>query len=191
MPSPPISISALTAARYQLETAASLFFTSSDPVSVHTLACAALEIIDDLARREPAVPPSFQDQFIARIKPEYQDQVTKKIRAPQNFFKHGGRMQKPHVEIRRGETDWLMFDAARLYRWLAPDLPDSAAVFLMWFWIQHPTIMADRAFKHALQAAQADFGETEPRTFFERFMRQHENTTRLRNIIRQRPAKSE
>lgn len=50
-----LHISKLDSARRQLETAVRLFFVDGDPVSVHTLAAAAGEVLADLARQEEKV----------------------------------------------------------------------------------------------------------------------------------------
>jgi hypothetical protein len=50
MDSRKIKISKLDAARRQLDTAIRLYFMEGDPVSVHTLAAAAFEILKDLVR---------------------------------------------------------------------------------------------------------------------------------------------
>ena len=43
-----IVIAKLDAAKRQLQTAIALFFDDGDPISIHTLACAAYDVIDDV-----------------------------------------------------------------------------------------------------------------------------------------------
>jgi|SRR6267378_1402366 hypothetical protein len=82
-----VKISKLDAARRQLVTAIRLYFANADSVSTHTLAAAAFEILGDLDAHGPNTGTLF-DHAERYIKPEYVDVFYKKLRKPQNFFKH-------------------------------------------------------------------------------------------------------
>jgi hypothetical protein len=51
-----IEISKLDAAKRQLKTAINLYFSYGDPVSIHTLASAAREILYDLNKKHSGMP---------------------------------------------------------------------------------------------------------------------------------------
>ena len=73
------------AARGQLQTAIILWFHYADPVSIHTLAAAAQGILQDVAGRDHKL--SHMRQWIKNFPPD----VRRKLRDPQNFFKHADR----------------------------------------------------------------------------------------------------
>jgi hypothetical protein len=83
-----IAVTKLAAARAQLRTAIRLWFQGADPISIHTLAYAAYEIIHVLSKK--------QDQYRRGlifdtdiIKDEHQrDWNDKMIKKGANFFKH-------------------------------------------------------------------------------------------------------
>ena len=47
-----VSVTKLNAAERQLETAILLYFSDKDPVSIHTLCCAAYEVVHALNKRQ-------------------------------------------------------------------------------------------------------------------------------------------
>ena len=51
-----MEVTEIDAARRQLETAVVLYFREEDPVSIHTLACAAYEILLSLNRASNGAP---------------------------------------------------------------------------------------------------------------------------------------
>jgi len=57
-------ITKLESARRQLETAVKLYFNDIDPVSIHTLACAAQEILAELNTKKGNVPAIMSDHLI-------------------------------------------------------------------------------------------------------------------------------
>src|SRR6266849_392075 len=81
-----ITITKLDAARRQLETAITLWFNGGDPVSIHTLACAAYEIIHVVSQARHRARDLLFDTLI--VKDEYLGEWNKLIKRPANFFKH-------------------------------------------------------------------------------------------------------
>src|SRR6266540_690470 len=81
-----ITIAKLDAARRQLETAITLWFNDGDPVSIHTLACAAYEIIHVVSKTKNRWQDLLFDSLV--IKDEYRNEWTKRLKEPANFFKH-------------------------------------------------------------------------------------------------------
>jgi hypothetical protein len=67
--STPIKITKLEAARRQLVTAIRIYFADGDPISTHTLAAAAFEILDDLDNHGADSGTIF-DRMEKNIKPE-------------------------------------------------------------------------------------------------------------------------
>jgi len=100
-----IKITKLDAAERQLLEAIRLFFEERDPVCVHTLAAAAVGVLDDLARSKGMSRP-LRDS--ARIAPEHRNDWIAAINAAQNFFKHADRDPDASLEFRPGTTAFLM-----------------------------------------------------------------------------------
>jgi hypothetical protein len=84
------SVGKFDAARRQLKTAIRLFFQDWDAVSIHTLAEAAGELLNDLVTAQGKTNPLRQ---AARdlIKPEYWKEYVAFTNRPKNFFKHADR----------------------------------------------------------------------------------------------------
>jgi hypothetical protein len=62
----PITVTKLEAARRQLRTAIELWFHSGEPVSIHTLAAAAYQVVHDLNRRKKG-PPLLLDNDMIKV----------------------------------------------------------------------------------------------------------------------------
>jgi hypothetical protein len=76
----------LDAARGQLLTAIRLWFEGGDPVSIHSLASAAHEIVHALYRQKGLKGLMFDTP---RVVPELQQKWASSLKKPFNFFKHG------------------------------------------------------------------------------------------------------
>jgi hypothetical protein len=105
-----IRVSKPLAAYSQLHTALALWFSYGDPVSIHTLAVAAQELLQGLAGKDHK-PPQMR-KWIKQFSPK----VQKAMRDPQNFFKHAWtdskvvRTYQPFI----GET--ILGDACLLHQ---------------------------------------------------------------------------
>lgn len=80
-----LMVSKELAARGQLETAIVLWFHYADPVSIHTLAAAAQGILQGVAGKDHK-PPHMRTWL-----KKFPADVQRKLRDPQNFFKHADR----------------------------------------------------------------------------------------------------
>ena len=98
MDPPSLLLSKLNVASRQLETAITLYFQEADPVSIHTLACAAHEIIETLNAKNGG-EPTIRQQFRDDIKPEYVKLFFKKLDSARNFFKHADRDPDDVIEF--------------------------------------------------------------------------------------------
>jgi hypothetical protein len=86
LPMAAITISKLDAGRRQLETAITLWFNDGDPVSTHTLACAAYEIIHVVSSARNRTRDLLFDKLV--VKDEYRSAWNQRLKEPANFFKH-------------------------------------------------------------------------------------------------------
>ena len=85
---PKVTITKLEAARRQLRVAISLWFQDGDEVAIHTLACAAHEIINDINKHRGGEDLLFNK---AVFREEYRDEIIKRFRKEMTFFKHADR----------------------------------------------------------------------------------------------------
>src|SRR5688572_4863539 len=80
----------LDAARRQLETAITLYFNDGDPISLHTLAGAAYDVLRGVNRARGG-EPMIKDWVRESFQPDYRKTVDKALNEAQNFFKHADR----------------------------------------------------------------------------------------------------
>lgn len=90
-PDPIETITKLDAARRQLDSAITLYFRESDPVAVHTLACAAHQVIHDMNKSKN--PELLYEKFKIKGFPVYE------INKHYIFFKHAKDDPDPNGEI--------------------------------------------------------------------------------------------
>jgi hypothetical protein len=130
-------------ARRQLGTALALFLQDSDPVSIHTLACAGCEIAEHLTRKAGKEPFSTQAMLT------FPDLDLGKIRRVQNqywnAFKHaltrGGIEREDSDLLERFEdevNDHTLFIGWHDYMLAASTLPVEAQIFLVWYYALYP-----------------------------------------------------
>jgi hypothetical protein len=131
-------ITKLEAATRQLATAIWLYFEDRDPVSVHTLAMAAGEVVDRLCDAKGT--PSMRQDLLAQIVPERRKEVADALNAAVNFFKHASS-SKPNQVLRDFSDDRNLFailfatDGLRL---LEVDLLE-AKLFVAWVSVVEPS----------------------------------------------------
>jgi hypothetical protein len=91
-PNPNQTVTKLDAARRQLDSAISLYFQESDPVAIHTLACAAHQIIHDINKNKEKTDLLYEKFRLKGFKKE-------DINRHYNFFKHADNDPDPNGEI--------------------------------------------------------------------------------------------
>jgi hypothetical protein len=90
-----MNVTKLDAAQSQIATAIWLYFEDRDPISVHTLATAADEIIDRLCVARGLV--SMRDNLMANIVPARRKEVADALHKVRNFFKHASSSKPNQV----------------------------------------------------------------------------------------------
>lgn len=135
-------ISKLNAAQRQLRTAITLWFNNGDPVAIHTLACAAYEILHSISkRRDPTRRSLLFDSD--RIKDEYRREWVDRMKKEYNFFKHADRDGDTVIEFKPELSEWFI-----LYAFLARELcgepaSDEEAAFVWWMQVQRPNLLTE------------------------------------------------
>jgi len=123
-----VKVSKVDAARRQLETAVTLYFHEGDPVSIHTLTCAAYEVLRRINKGTPMIKDWMKDY----IKPEYVKKFGSKLNEAQNFFKHADRDAEKTLTFEPRTTHILLLDACWAYKRIAQERLPLLAIFEMW-----------------------------------------------------------
>jgi hypothetical protein len=136
-----VAVKKLEAAKRQLHTAITLWFSDGDSVSVHTLACAAHQIVHDINDRKKEAKLLLDSSVIRdEFRKEYCDEMRKAMR----FFKHADRDPDPNgtVEFVPAITDlFILFTIIGLERF-GERHTETTAAFLLFYAIKNPHLVA-------------------------------------------------
>jgi hypothetical protein len=132
-----ITISKLDAARRQLRTAVTLWFTGGDPVSIHTLAFAAYEIMHVISKKRN---PNRRDLLFdsAMIPDEVRKEYNLAFKKHANFFKHGDRDPDETIPFNPALTESFIVFAIAAFEICGEPLSDEFVIFREWSRIQKP-----------------------------------------------------
>lgn len=136
-------IKKLDAARRQLSTAIELWFHDADSVSIHTLACAAHQIIHDLNKRQKGRDLLF-DSIV--IKDEYRREYIALIKEPSNFFKHADRGKTgsaKSIYFSPGVNDIFILMSIMGVQYLREPLNDNEVAFFNWYAFNNPEFLTE------------------------------------------------
>lgn len=125
-----IKISKLDAAKRQLETAIRLYFNSADPISIHTLACAAHNILADLTKAYKQDPMALSGIL---IKEECRVRLMRKLREPQNFFKHATEDRESTIDFNPDVNESFILDSCMQYHKITNEKVLYFHIFVNWF----------------------------------------------------------
>jgi hypothetical protein len=170
-----IKIGKLEAARRQLETAISLYFDGGDPVSIHTLACAATEILSDLNKACNGTPMISDLQASDLIRPDKIKFVQEAFRKPQNFFKHADNDANDVLDFHPEIPTGFMLASIVKYRELSGEKPPKMRAFELWFQIHWPQLFHfSREKANELTRAKSLFKFEDKAEFYAYFFRAYE-----------------
>ena len=125
-----LKLSKLNVAKSQLETAVRLYFNGNDSVSIHTLTCAAHGILSDLNKKYSGNPMILSDYIISD---KYKAEWNKRIREPQNFFKHADKDTGGNIDFVPEVTQYFIFDAISKYQEITGEIIFCFVIFGGWF----------------------------------------------------------
>ncbi len=131
-----LHLSKLDAALRQLETAVTLYFHSSDPISIHTLTAAAYNVLQGIKKHRGAGFQMFKDADM--VYPEKRREFRDMLNASENFFKHADRDPTSDHEFSPDWTDFLLIDACQAYGRLTGERRPVLVAYMSWFCIRHP-----------------------------------------------------
>ena len=132
-----MEISKLDAAKRQLDTAIILFFKQADPVSIHTLAAAAHQVLRDIGKTEN-IKSFLKDSGL--IRKEYEKEYLTIISEAENFFKHADKDPHKLLQFNAQQTESLLLDAVEMYMQITKEMPEDMSIYRVWFLANHPEI---------------------------------------------------
>ncbi|MGZ5201061.1 MAG: hypothetical protein ACXWC4_14935 [Telluria sp.] len=140
-----ISVSKIDAARRQLQTAIDLWISDCDPVSVHTLAYAAHQIVHDLNRANKGPHLLLDAPF---VREEMRREVIEVIKRDANFFKHadnrGGRRPEPRSIDFSPDVNELFFGITITgLQYMGLPLTCRENSMMLWLGINRPDLFVD------------------------------------------------
>lgn len=167
---PTFRISKMEAAKRQLETAIRLWFFCGEPVSIHTLAAAAHQVLHDVGRKRGT---ATMLRGLPGVRPDAVDQLTRLISRYENFFKHADRDGSAALDFNPEATEMFMLDAVLTYEALTKESVPILATFKAWVFLQKPQFMGDADREKLLERVSeigADFSQIPKAEFFEQWL---------------------
>lgn len=127
-----IYVSKLDSASRQLHTAVKMFLQNSEPVSIHTLACASQEILESLCKTQGI--KSLKTQILEFVREERKKDFIKMLDKAKNSFKHAGIDPNETTKFNSEETELILWDAIRLYHNLTKEKVSLFVAFELWMY---------------------------------------------------------
>ena len=106
----------IEAARQQLSAAIELFFTTENPIAVHTLTAAAYNVLKDLAKRQGLEYPFLKNGYLDSLPERERAETWAFLNNPENFFKHADRDPDKTLEFNTDLTELLILDACAYFK---------------------------------------------------------------------------
>ena len=163
-----LKISKIDAATRQLDTAIELWFTDGDAVSIHTLACAAYQVIHDINSARQGRDLLFDS---LNIKDEYRKQYINRLKKPMNFFKHADSEPHPEatVDLNPEMTVLFIIFSALGIQLIGGKNSDRLDAFMVWVGIHQPdwlTPVGQQRFAKAIPVEDIPYIQSIPRSEF-------------------------
>jgi hypothetical protein len=134
------TITKLDAAERRLRAAIRMFFERRDMVAIHTLAAAALQVLDDLARKRGNIKRMY-GQLHKRLQPEQKKEFLRRMREAQGFFKHADKDGPDKVlKFYPEATKFFLFEAAHLVFQITGRLPPENRALITWSVVTYPDL---------------------------------------------------
>jgi hypothetical protein len=133
-----LHLSKVDVARSQLKTAIQLWFHDGDPVSIHTLAYAAYEIIHFVSKKHNRTKQLIFDTL--SVKEEYRRKWADTIKEHANFFKHANNDHNKSIDFNPVLSMMFMMGAAAGLTSIDTGRPGKEeAALALWIALHRPT----------------------------------------------------
>jgi hypothetical protein len=150
-----ITLRKTDAARSQLETAIRLFFEGGDPVSIHTLTCAAYDVLHDIGRPRGLEPHLKSGRW---LRPRQREAYCDRLNRPRNFFKHADRDPESRLKFDPEITSFFLFDACEFFHQLTGEEPAAFDLFRLYFYVRYPQFVEEPSLAARVQALRRSAG---------------------------------
>jgi hypothetical protein len=150
---PALNLSKFDVAERQLMQALQLFFDSRDPVSIHTLAEAAAQILYDIGDAHGVRSISRDNE---RIRPDKKKEWLSALHRSRNFFKHADRDKQAFHEFKDIFNDMSLLDAVNMYIAIKKQWTPESLMFYVWFGLNYPELISEESNHHQILAGLRD-----------------------------------
>jgi len=137
---PALHLSKFDVAERQLTQALQLFFQEQDPVSIHTLAEAAAQVLYDIGGAYGVKSISRDNE---RIRPEKKKDWLSVLHSSRNFFKHADRDKQAVHEFKDIFNDTSLLDAVNMYVTIKKRWTPETLMFYVWFGLNYPELLLE------------------------------------------------
>lgn len=148
-------IKKIDAAYRQLDQAVELYFNEGDYIAIHTLACAAHQIIHDINHHRKG-PELLYDS--ALIKDEYRGLAKKYLNKHYNFFKHANNDPDPDgvIDFNPTATEVFITAAIRGLSFLNIQLSIKQSAFFAFWCIHNPRLLNQKGLQQYVYSLPVD-----------------------------------
>lgn len=169
---PKLKLSKLDCAKRQLETAIELYFLEKDPVSTHTLASAAHQILRDLNSAGGGPPMLFDKESLVKIaKPGMAGELYKLLGRAEAFFKHADRDHDEVLDFNPISSESILWECSVRYSEMTGETPDLFRAMGGWFRLKNSQYF-DLETQSKISQISARIGDFSRRyQFYQEFMR--------------------
>ena len=136
----PIILTKFDVAERQLLQAINMFFRNEDPVSIHTLAEAASQVLNDIGKNYGA--KSFlRDNDL--IRDDKKKEWLRLLFKSRNFFKHANKDKDSSHEFKEIFNDFSILDATNMYTLIKKAWVPETMAFQAWFAVAYPHLIKE------------------------------------------------
>jgi hypothetical protein len=136
------TISKIEVACRHLDTAITLWFQESDPISIHLLACASHQIISDIIHHRGGRDFLFDNPY---IKPGFEAIAKKHFHQHYNFFKHADRDPEASIDFDGSAPEHFITYSILGLEQLAIKHTPIRSAFMFFFILKNPTLFTEEA----------------------------------------------
>ena len=163
-----IIITKIDAAKRQLETAITLWFHDDDPVSIHTLASAAQEILHPLAKKAGTFEGTLDTIYAAD---GHEDEWLASIRFYHNFFKHGAKDADASIKLNPEVNTYLIRTVIQVYQKFTGTTTPVMNAYIVRFIFSHPHVHDGDPYPHIPSEVKDKLNEAPKDMFLEVFLK--------------------
>jgi hypothetical protein len=151
-----IKLTKLEVARRQLDTAIRLWFADGEPVSIHSLAYAAYEIIHVVSKIKN---PNRQDLLFdsLQIADEIRGEFNHLMKKDANFFKHAKKDHSLETEFHPMLSDMFILFAIFGIELAGEKLNVSESAFMFWLYIHKAETLSAEGRKRFIEDISVDY----------------------------------